>query len=539
MLIAQLHGRILERIRRPAMGLLVLAGSGLTSGVAAQGTPFAMVYRRGADTIGVERVTMQGATLTGDIVLRGLPRMEWRTTPGATGAVTSIAIRAWRDASADAPLLQRAEITLVGDSVRAEMTNPAGATTTQRFRSGPHAFLLVNASGAMVNLALARALATPSPVDTFPVFLTSGGQTVPSVFRTWGDSASWDVAGQVTVMSVRSGHVQEVYLAQQNLRMTRVEGRALNTLTLGAPDYNAPAGAPYSAERVAIASRGGFTLVGTLTMPRDARFPVPVVVTISGSGPQDRDEYIPLVPGFRPFRQFADTLGRHGIGVLRMDDRGTGESGGSFRGSTSADFANDIRDAIRWLRARPDVDGRRVVLLGHSEGGLIAPMIAADDPTLAGIVLLAGPSRNGLEIVRFQQRYAITHDTSLSTPARRDSAIAAAARELDRMARTDKWMQFFFSYDPLATARRVKVPVLIAQGGSDQQVTADQAGELAAAIRAAGNTDVTVRVFPERNHLFLPDVTGNPANYTTLTSGHIGADVVGPVLDWIVAHTRR
>jgi alpha-beta hydrolase superfamily lysophospholipase len=245
------------------------------------------------------------------------------------------------------------------------------------------------------------------------------------------------------------------------------------------------------------------------------------------------------VPNFRPFRQLADTLGRHGVAVLRMDDRGVGESGGSFQGSTSADFANDIRDGVQWLRTRPGIDPRRVFLLGHSEGGLVAPMVAADDPTLAGIVLMAGPSKNGLDIVKFQQRFAVEHDTAYAAPARRDSALRAAAAAVEQLGKSDKWMGFFFSYDPLPTARRVTVPVLIVQGGSDQQVTAEQAPELGAAIRAGGNTDVTVTVFPDLNHLFLHDPGGNPANYTSLPDGHIAPNVIGPILDWILARARR
>lgn len=516
-------------------GILVAVGSLLAQG----GRPYAFAYVMGGDTLGVERVTPLGATMLGDIRMRGQPRLEWRATLAGPGRVTGVTLLAYRDAKPDAPLLQRVVITLVGDSVRAEITGPTGATTTQRLGTRADAFLLVNASAAMIDLALARARVTPAPVDTIPVFLTTGGQTTSSVLTVWGDSASWSLGPNVSQLTLENGRLREAHVASQNLRMVRIEGPAVDRLALAAPDYSAPAGAPYSAERVTIRNRDGHTLVGTLTTPTGASGSLPAVVTISGSGPQDRDEYIPLVPNFRPFRQLADTLGRHGIAVLRLDDRGTGESGGSFVGSTSADFANDVRDAVTWLRARPGIDARRVFLLGHSEGGLIAPMVAADDPQLGGIVVLAGPSKNGLDIVKFQQRYAIEHDTNYAAPAKRDSALKAAATAVEQLGRADKWMGFFFSYDPLPAARRVRVPVLIAQGGSDQQVTAEQAEQLGAAIRSGGNTNVTVTVFPDLNHLFLPDPSGNPANYTRLTSGHIGPDVVGPILDWLLAHAKR
>lgn len=536
MLIAFLH----RFPRWVAMTLAAIAAIALAVGSAlAQGRPYGFVYLMGGDTVGVERVTPLGTTMMGEIRMRGQGRIEWRATLPSPGQVSSVTILAYREAKADAPLVQRAVLTLVGDTALAEVTGPTGASSTQRLKTSANAFMLVNASAAMIDIALMRARLTPGAVDTIPVFLTTGGLTVPSILTTWTDSATWSLAGQVSQLKLAGGRLREAVVAAQNFRMVRIEGAALDGLAIAAPDYSAPAGAPYRAERVTVPGRDGHTLVGTLTTPQGGPGSVPAVVTISGSGPQDRDEYIPLVPNFRPFRQLADTLGRHGIAVLRLDDRGTGESGGSFVGSTSADFANDVRDAVRWLRARPGIDASRVFLLGHSEGGLIAPMVAADDPQLAGIVVMAGPSRNGLDIVKFQQRYAIEHDTNYAAPARRDSALRAAAAAVEQLGRSDKWMGFFFSYDPLPAARRVKVPVLIAQGGSDQQVTADQAETLGAAIRSGGNTDVTVTVFPGLNHLFLPDPTGNPANYTSIRNGHIGASVTGPIVDWLLTHAKR
>jgi dipeptidyl aminopeptidase/acylaminoacyl peptidase len=256
-------------------------------------------------------------------------------------------------------------------------------------------------------------------------------------------------------------------------------------------------------------------------------------VTITGSGPEDRDEYLPFVAGYRPFRQVADTLGRRGIMVLRLDDRGTGESTGNFAMATSADFADDVRAAVAWLRARPDVNPARIALLGHSEGGLIAPMVAASDPRMAGIVLMAGPAKRGREVLDYQIRYAVEHDSTIS-PARRDSAYAALRKAADTTAAPTPWMKFFLDYDPVATIRRVRAPVLILQGGTDQQVTPDQAETLRAALREAGNRDVTVRVFPAHNHLFLPDSIGNPSGYARAPSGRIGPEVMGALAEWLV-----
>src|SRR5262245_54861606 len=141
-------------------------------------------------------------------------------------------------------------------------------------------------------------------------------------------------------------------------------------------DYSAPADASYTAEDVTVTTPAGHTLAGTLTLPKGASgsHRVGAIVTISGSGPQDRDEAIGL-PGYRPFRQYADSLARRGIATLRMDDRGTGASKGTFRRSTSADFAEDIRAGLAYLRTRAEIDSGRLGVLGHSEGALIAPMV--------------------------------------------------------------------------------------------------------------------------------------------------------------------
>jgi dipeptidyl aminopeptidase/acylaminoacyl peptidase len=126
------------------------------------------------------------------------------------------------------------------------------------------------------------------------------------------------------------------------------------------------------------------------------------------------------------------------------------------------------------------------------------------------------------------------HDTAL-TAAKRDSLIRNAAMQLDTIARKNAWMGFFLSYAPDSTARKVKVPTLILHGATDRQVTQDQAGKLAAAIRAGGNRDVTVKVFPDRNHLFLSDPDGNPQRYSRLRTNRIDAEVLGTIVDWLVA----
>jgi dipeptidyl aminopeptidase/acylaminoacyl peptidase len=305
------------------------------------------------------------------------------------------------------------------------------------------------------------------------------------------------------------------------------------------PDYSAPADAPYIAEEVVVKTPAGHTLAGTLTLPKGAssKKPVSAIVTVTGSGPQDRDENIGL-PGFRPFRQIADALGRRGIAVLRMDDRGTGSSGGTFKGSTSADFAEDVRAGLAYLRTRPEIRGARLGVLGHSEGAIIAPMVAEKEPTLRAIVLLAGIAEPGRTALHFQLKNQIEHNTKL-TPEMRDSQIAEIPKRIDAMMAADPWMKFFLTYDPASTMRRVKTPVLILTGSRDQQAVPEQVALIEAAFKEGGNKDVTARVVPDVNHLFAQDTDGFPGNYAKLPPPiMIRADVVTMIGDWLAQRLR-
>jgi hypothetical protein len=264
------------------------------------------------------------------------------------------------------------------------------------------------------------------------------------------------------------------------------------------------------------------------------------VVTITGSGTEERDESIPGVNGYRPFRQIADTLGRRGIAVLRLDDRGAGGSDmgpSGANGPTSADFADDIRAGLAYLRTRKDIDGSRLALVGHSEGGMIAPMVAATDPKLKAIVLMAGPAHTGRAILQYQNEYAIDSMLHL-TGTKRDSALRDVGTKLDSAAKAMPWIRFFLDYDPIATAKRVKQPVLILQGATDRQVTPEQGPQLAAAFRAADNRDVTLKIFPSTDHHFLADPAGNPSGYASLPSKNVRVDVLGTIADWLSARLK-
>jgi uncharacterized protein len=243
-----------------------------------------------------------------------------------------------------------------------------------------------------------------------------------------------------------------------------------------------------------------------------------------------------VLSAYRPFRQIADTLGRRGIAVLRLDDRGMGESDLGPRTVTSADMADDIRGAIAYLRARPEIDTMRIALLGHSEGGVIAPMIAETDKQIRAIVLMAATASPGRAILSSQQHYVVDTVAKL-TGSRRDAALAQYARNTDSVAAALPWMKWFLEHDPSEVARHVSTPVLILQGQADHQVPSPEAEKLAAAFRAGGNRHVTVRLFPETNHLFVTDTLGG-FSYEKLPSLSVRKDVLGTIADWLSATLR-
>jgi dienelactone hydrolase len=500
-----------------------------------------LVLTRGNDTIAVERVRRTGLRFEGELLVIPLrARFNYSAVINMGGVITRMENEVRRgDADPGSGPQQSATLRFEGDSVIVESRAEAGAVRTQRLKSKAGALPYLNPSFAMLEPLLLRLRLAGGDSTQVPMFMLSGGQTVDVTVVRRGPDSVLVSFGQGNVGHYKVDSQNRILggrIPSQGLTVTRSRATG-QALFMSKPDYSAPRGAPYTATDVTIPTPMGHSLAGTLTVPR-GRGPFPAVVTITGSGAQDRDEEIPLVKGYRPFRQLADTLARAGIAVLRMDDRGFGGSGGDLAAATSQDFAADIKAGLAWLRSRREIDARRLGLLGHSEGGLIGPMLAAEDPSLAALVIMAGPSQTGREILTFQNRYLIEHSPNIPA-ASRDSALQAALRGIDTAAKASPWLRFFLDYDPKKTAARVKTPTLILQGATDQQVTPNQAEELARAIRAGGNRDVTLRVFPNANHLFVQDSTGNPTGYANLASAQVRGDVVETLVAWLRAKLRR
>jgi len=368
-------------------------------------------------------------------------------------------------------------------------------------------------------------------------------QLGPATLILWSDDK-----GRVALVH---SPAQNIIVVREDLQAFAGPLRAKLAAVKGlAPDYSAAADAPFTAEEVKVNGKD-LTLAGTLLMPKNAKGRVPAVVMSTGSGQQTRDSVLNL-PGleqYRPFRQIAEAVAARGIAVLRADDRGVGESTGmsTLSKATTLDFADDVRAQIAYLRSRADIDPDRIAIVGHSEGGIIAPLVAVSDKRVRAIVLLAGTAKRGEDVLRFQLNYEVDNDPKSTAEARekKHQETEAALRALMQggadlskyppiiLMLDGAWTRWFLKYDPLPTIRNVKQPILIVQGGLDQQVTADQATMLADAAKAAGNKDVVVNSFPNLNHLFLPAKTGAGSEYSSLGVSKVPDEVITAIADWL------
>ena len=451
-----------------------------------------------------------------------------------------------------------------------KMTSPQEAAG----QTDAEALILENGIGHQYDFLVRRYDKQKGGVQQFKMFVPSVMQTAPVSLEMKGvlnplpgKPAKLEHYRAVIAASVNADIVTDsngklvlISFPAQKIEVVREEYAAsvegLHAVLAAAPksadiDYSAPASAPFTAEEVTVNAKG-FTLSGTLLLPKASARPFPAVITITGSGQQTRDEPIPIVglEKYAIMRQVAETLASRGIAVLRVDDRGVGKSGGfdNLATATTSDFADDVRAQVAFLRSRPEIDPKRIALVGHSEGGNIAPMIAASDPQIAAIVIMAGSAIRGDQISIAQLNEVLERDTTMTVEQKNKQR--AEQRETIQAVITGgdlskypaqvrvPWMKEFWSYDPLPTIRRVRQPILVLHGALDRQVAAEQAGMIEQAARAAGNKDVTVRVLPNLNHLFLPAKTGAFDEYSTLETSVVGEEVLKPLGDWLAARLK-
>jgi pimeloyl-ACP methyl ester carboxylesterase len=333
----------------------------------------------------------------------------------------------------------------------------------------------------------------------------------------------------------------------------------------------------YNAEEVTFTnSKANIQLAGTFTFPkREGKFPA--VILISGSGPQNRDEEL---MGHKPFLVLSDYLTKAGIAVLRFDDRGVGQSKGDFKSATTVDFASDVESAIDYLKTRKEILANGIGLVGHSEGGIIAPMVAVQPGKVNYIVLLAGTGIRGDKLLLLQQELVAkasgTKDAEIQQTREvnagafeillKSSSAEAAKPDLKRYLSaamkkypddtkpkgmtedefialqlnqiTAPWMYFFIRYDPSVALEKVKCPVLALNGEKDLQVPAKvNLPAIEKALKKGGNQHFTTRELPGLNHLFQECKTGAPTEYATIEQT-FSPVAMGEVAKWILQQTK-
>ncbi len=333
---------------------------------------------------------------------------------------------------------------------------------------------------------------------------------------------------------------------------------------------------PYLVEDVTFTNEAdGVRLAGTLTVPKSAT-PCPAAILISGSGPQDRDESL---LDHKPFWIIADHLSRHGIAVLRFDDRGTAASTGNFQTATSEDFSRDVEAAFEYLRTDPRVEEEATGLIGHSEGGIVAPMVAGRRSDVAFAILLAGTGVNGREILLSQGQLILKAqgvideaalkaqrdtqvaliDTVINAPvdATQDELVASAMLILADVLPAEalkeetlkpavsagiervnsQWFRFFLTHEPGPVLEKVKCPVLALNGEKDVQVEPQlNLPAIRDALRKGGNTQFKTVELPSLNHLFQTCNTGGLSEYQTIEET-VSPIALETITNWIHQNT--
>jgi pimeloyl-ACP methyl ester carboxylesterase len=325
---------------------------------------------------------------------------------------------------------------------------------------------------------------------------------------------------------------------------------------------------PYRISELTIDVNAEVTISGTLTLP-EGPGPFPVVVLVSGSGAQDRDE---TIFEHKPFAIWADTLTRRGIGVFRYDERGVGKSTGDFSQATSEHFASDVSAILDHLKTHANIDGKKMGIIGHSEGGLIAPMVAVSRDDLFAIVLLAGPAVTGAEIVKNQSRViakvggaptelieqqqaeldrqfrSLAKPELENSPKKNEAKPSSLEKFMDNLGEQilgkkdegaaavfeQPWFKFFLQYDPRQSLEKLQTPVLAVFGELDLQVTPEQnVLPMREALHISGNKDWLIVQIPGLNHLFQKCETGLPTEYAAIEKT-LDDSVLKTVSNWLV-----
>ena len=510
-----------------------------------------MIFIRG-DRVGSEDVT----------VARTAP--GWTiTSSGSAGPPLNLAIRQvqvrysadWKpiDLKIDATVgNQPAMSTTTVNGVTATTTFTQGGQTGERTETIPADAVLLPSPFWGPFEALAQRLRTAAAGEVIPGWVPGGAlqiqvgessdetiQTASQIVRARRTMVKMLVASaglDLEVWGDQAGHLLRLSVPIQNLEVARddIASVAARRVTISRAND----------EQVRIPANG-FSLAGTLSKPADAtNRPLPGVILVSGSGPTDRDE---TVFGIPIFGELASALADAGFAVLRYDKRGVGQSGGRVESATMADYADDLRAAVKFISDRKDIDKRHIAVVGHSEGGSVALIAASKDKKIAALGLVSTVGVTGAELNMAQVAHAL--DRAKRPDAERQATIDLQKKIQDavltgkgwegvppalRRQAEIPWFRSFLAFDPAKPMSDVRQPILIVQGLLDTQVAPSNADRLEAMARArkkAGSTEA-VKVSGV-NHLLIPATTGEVDEYATLKDKRVSPAIMSAIIGWL------
>ena len=279
-------------------------------------------------------------------------------------------------------------------------------------------------------------------------------------------------------------------------------------------------------EREITIENDGLKLPGRLSLPSSAVAKSPAVILVHGSGPCDMNE---SMGAQMPFKDLADALSKQGIAVIRYDKRTkvspTGWMPAGKPGNYDTETVDDVLAAIRLAQSQPEVDSSRIYIVGHSLGAALAPRIAQRCPSVRGIVLMAAPTRKLIPTIEEQLRYL---GVSADTIALQVSQVKASLPE--------GYLDFDAQYDPIATAKKLSLPMLVLQGERDYQVTQTDFSAWQKAMK--GRKNVTLKLYPKLNHLFSQG-EGKPSPDEYMQPGYVDSSVVADIVQFVTSSAQR
>jgi uncharacterized protein len=448
---------------------------------------------------------------------------------------------------------QKIFTSISGTSATSEITTGTGTEPTRKTDTiDPASILLPNGFYSPYE-ALAARLRTAASGATLPAYILPLGsvtlrvgdstteqiQTTTRLItakRTRVTASAGTTSMDVTIWNDESGRLLELTIPAQGLDVARTDIASVSSRHIAISRPND--------EQVRVPAIG-FTLAGTLSKPVEpSATPRPAVILTAGAGPLDRDA---LTFGIPILGQLAGALADAGFIVLRYDKRGVGQSGGRTEVASLADFADDQRAAVKFLTSRKDVDGKRIAVVGHSEGGLVSMMSAAREKRIAAVVLMATPGVSGSDLVLAQQQHALSK-SNLSDAEKQariemqkkineaaitgkglDALTAAVRRQIDNAE-----FQSVLASDPAKLVPHVRQPILVVQGERDAEVAPANADRLEALAKARKQpAAVEVVKIPGVNHLLVPAQTGETDEYASLADKQISPVATAAIVDWL------